>query len=152
MAGVGPETSEGVFRELRALYAELDREIGSVLQENAAASCRACGECCGFPPQGPVLYATAPERELLTQTPPPPGTYPEGACPYLRESKCTARERRPVGCRTHFCSSALPPAEAREACEGLGEKALAEIRGIVERHGLPWDYAPVVDRTARGGG
>jgi Fe-S-cluster containining protein len=160
MAGAGREAFEGAFAELRALYAELDREIGGVLRESAGASCRACGECCSFPPQGPVLYATAPERELLASAPPPPGTpacaaggvaagrHPDGACPYLRETKCTARERRPVGCRTHFCPSALPPPEAREACEALGGKALAEIRGIVERHGLPWDYAPVVERLA----
>ena len=148
MAGAGGEASEGAFRELRALYAALDREVQSILQENQGAACRACGVCCSFPPQGAVLYATAPERELLALSPPPPGTHPEGACPYLRKSKCTARERRPVGCRAHFCSSALPSPEAREACEALGEKALAEIRGIVERHNLPWDYAPVVERLA----
>jgi Fe-S-cluster containining protein len=148
MGNAGPETFEGAFRDLRALYAELDREVQSILQENQGADCRACGECCSFPPQGAVLYATAPERELLVLSPPPPGTHPDGSCPYLRETRCTARERRPVGCRAYFCSFALPPLEAREACNALGEKALAEIRGIVERHGLPWDYAPVVERLA----
>ena len=163
----GP-AGEEVFRSLRAVYAELDRGIAAVLARNAGAGCLRCGTCCTFLPKGDVLYATAPERDFLASVPPPsgfataepgfalaaPGEYPEGACPYLRGGKCTARARRTVGCRAHFCASVLPAQEAREECREIGEKALAGIggiRGIVKEHGIEWDYAPVGERLAARG-
>ncbi len=145
------EVREEVFRRLRAVYAELDRRIAAVLARNAGAGCLRCGTCCTFLPKCDVLYATALEREFLASVPPPPGECPEGACPYLRGGRCTARERRTVGCRAHFCTSVLPAQEAREECREVGEEALAGIRGIVEEHGIEWDYAPVVERLAARG-
>ncbi|MHC4199624.1 MAG: YkgJ family cysteine cluster protein [Planctomycetota bacterium] len=152
-------------RRLRLVYAELDGGIASLLRDSGGA-CRACGRCCTFPTGSPVLYATALEREYLAsgaaRTPRkavlgalrrswrPGGT--DGACPYLdvETKRCTARERRTVGCRTHFCAEAVANESAREAAHALAERALAEIRRIAGTHGIEWDYAPVVERL-RGG-
>lgn len=144
--GVGP-----IMERLPAVYAALDRKLAAVLAENVGADCRACGRCCTFPPQGDVLYASAPEREFLASVPPPPGEHPAGSCPYLRQGKCTARERRPVGCRCYFCVFVLPSREARDECRSLAEEALAELRRIVEEFDADWDYAPVVERLAARG-
>jgi hypothetical protein len=134
---------------LAAAYAELDEKLASL-----GAGCTACGECCRFPPGAPVLYATALERRCLLAVPPPAQWgLDERACPYLDEatSSCTARARRPVGCRAFYCDRALPNARDRDgACE-LGEAALRRIRAISTEAGIPWDYAPVV-RRLRGGG
>ena len=154
-------------RRLRLVYAEFDRGITSLLRDSGGA-CRVCGRCCTFPTGAAVLYATALEREHLAsgtaKTPREPrsprkavlGVLPrawrlggaDGACPYLdvETMRCTAHERRTVGCRTHFCAEAVGDDRAREAALGLGERALAEIRRIVGDCGLEWDYAPVVAR------
>lgn len=142
---------EEVFGRLRAVYAELDRKTAALLAGTVAGHCRACGTCCSFPPEGDVLYASAVERELLASVPPPPGPHPEGSCPYLREGKCAARERRTVGCRAYYCVFVLPSQAARDECRSLGEWALSEVRRIVEELGLDWDYAPVVKRLAERG-
>ncbi len=142
--------SADATRRLRLVYAELDRGIASLLRDSGGA-CRACGRCCTFPTGAPVLYATALEREYLASVPPGDhGPLPNGACPYLdvETKRCTARERRTVGCRTHFCAEAVGDERAREAAHALGERALAEIRRIVSAHGVEWDYAPVVERLA----
>ncbi len=133
---------------LESTYKELDRGLDLLLQESGAA-CRECGRCCTFPPGSPVLYATAIEHAYLAAGwPPAERELPPGTCPFVDETTrlCTARERRPVGCRTYFCEKALPSADARAEAEALAERALAEIRRIAEEHGLEWDYAPLVDR------
>jgi hypothetical protein len=134
--------------EIEAVYAEFDEGLGGL-----GARCGACGRCCTFPPENPVLYATALERAYLAEKPPPRREgLPARACPYLdaRSGRCTARDRRPVGCRTYFCEGALPDARAREAARELGERALAGLRRIVARRGLDWDYAPAVERLRSG--
>ena len=57
-------------------------------------------------------------------------------CPYQRESLCTARHARLLGCRTYFCD-----ARAREAGEGVYAEALGEIQRIAAGQGAWW-YGP----------
>jgi Fe-S-cluster containining protein len=133
---------------LRALYEELDRRLDALLSAHPGSSCRECGTCCTFPPGAPVLYATTLEHAYLASHPPPAQAgLPEGTCPYFEHdtSFCTARERRPVACRTHFCDESMAERAAREATQDLYEWAHAELRRISEAHGLEWDSAPVID-------
>lgn len=137
---------------LRGLYEELDRRLDALLSAHPGSSCCECGTCCTFPPGAPVLYATALEHAYLASEPPPAQAgLPEGACPYFEHdtSFCTARERRPVACRTHFCDEAMAAKAAREAAQDLYEWAHAELRRISDAHGLEWNYAPVIDRLSR---
>jgi len=133
---------------IRALYEELDRRIEALLSAHPGSSCRECGACCTFPPGAPVLYATALEHVYLASSPPPAqADLPEGACPYFERdtSFCTAHERRPAVCRTHFCDDAMAEKAAREAAQDLCEWAHAELRRISDAHGIEWGYASVMD-------
>jgi len=149
-----PDRAHGdAHEELERIYSRLDADLAAL-----GAGCRACGRCCTFPPDGPVLYASALEREHLASTAPPgPRTggaadtpREPGACPYLALARdggrCAARSVRPVGCRTYFCKNALPDRAMRERAMVLAEVAVADIRRVVEDCGLEWDYAPVVER------
>jgi len=146
VATSNPPASEEPARDaveaLREIYAELDAALVAL-----GGECRACGRCCTFPPGSPVLYATLVERWYLARTPPPP--FPPRAaeaCPYMdpEARTCGARERRTLGCRTHFCDVAMPSRSAREAAHKLNERALERLRDVVKDCGAAWDYAPVV--------
>lgn len=134
--GIEPEVSaearDAAFAELEALYAELDEII-----RRSRSVCIARGVCCRFEEAGHELYATALEADYAArrhpQAPPPAA---EGRCPYHVEGRCTAREGRPLGCRTYFCDPATT-----EALQAVHEQLLARIRAIEERHGYPRTYA-----------
>jgi len=144
----GPPEGRSWFGELEAIYRELDLGLARL-----GARCLACGECCTFPPGSPVLYASWPERAYLAGVPraDSTGPRPTGACPWLDTSTmlCTARERRTIGCRAHYCARALPSEETRSAARDLAERALARVKELVRRWGLEWDYAPVLARLSQ---
>ena len=122
-------------QELLALYRELDGELAPLQR-----SCQACGRCCDFTTHGHVLYATRLERRVLRQA----GTGAPGerglVCQYLDGRSCTAREHRPLGCRTHYCQAA-----AGEGGRELYEKYRRRLAEISRRHDLAWDYRPVLE-------
>lgn len=137
------EAADGMFDELRAIYARVDRALAEL-----GGACAACGTCCTFPPGSPVLYATRLERDLLSSVPHAVDPARGGdVCPYLdvSTSSCTARERRTLGCRTHFCSRAMPDPAARERAHSICEGALTELGRIVSRATGEWEYAPVIE-------
>ncbi len=141
-----------VAEHLRALYEELDRGLDALLLAHPGSSCCECGTCCSFPPGVPVLYATVLEHAYLASEPPPAqADLPERACPYFEHDTnfCTARERRPVACRTHFCDEAMGKKAAREATQDLYDSAHVELRRISDAHGIEWDCASVIDRLSR---
>ncbi len=96
--------------------------------------CRACGACCRFDRMGHRLYVSTGELAMLCETPPSQPFRP-GRCPYQSGSQCTARRRRPLGCRVFFCGEG--PAEWSSE---LYEKYHAQIRRLHESHGLPYSY------------
>ena len=126
---------------LTGVYGRLDAALGS-----AADACRACGRCCRFTEGGIVLFASALELAHLVATAGMPCavTFVSGgavnsawSCPYQKGNLCTAREARPLGCRTHFCD---PGAGALGRRLHVG--ALDEIRRIAHEHGYAWWYGP----------
>ena len=68
-------------------------------------------------------------------------------CPFWREGKCTERERRPLGCRTHFCDTRY-----RDQLEAIHERHLGRIRAIANEQSLPWDYGEFVKAIRSPGG
>ena len=136
---------------VRAFYEELDRRLDALLSVHPGASCRECGTCCIFLPGVPVLYATVLEHAYLApELPPPRAGLPEGACPCLDLDTrlCTARGRRPVVCRMHFCDDVLVERAAREAARDLSEWAYAELHRISDANGFAWECASVTDRPS----
>jgi hypothetical protein len=133
---------------LAAVYAEADAALADVV-----GACRACGRCCRFRPGGIVLFATALEMAYLAgeagSLPDFPGHAATGrdqatpwgdeawTCPYQQGALCLARERRTLGCRTHFCE-----ARAGAAGEAVHARAIGRLRCLAEEAGLGW-YGPV---------
>jgi hypothetical protein len=120
---------------LEALFHDLDREIAAL-----GVGCWQHGSCCDFERSGLRLFACELEIAYVREKHPTP--FPPGSrlCPFWREGKCTERERRPLGCRTHFCDRRY-----RESLEGLHERYLARIACLAQREGLPRGYRPFVE-------
>lgn len=100
------------FAALEALFEEVDAFV-----ERAQPVCLARGVCCRFEEAGHRLYATPLEADYAAHrhpTAPPPER--DGRCPYHVAGRCTAREGRPLGCRTYFCDARFESvlAEAHE--------------------------------------
>jgi Fe-S-cluster containining protein len=127
---------EAALDGLRALYADLDQAVSPL-----AAACTACGRCCDFRTHGNVLYVTELERALLVRTrgAGDPDCLP-GHCPYQAGAVCSAREVRPLGCRTYFCR--LPAGETAQALYESFHRRLAALR---QASGLPLAYAPLLE-------
>lgn len=143
---VSRERWEAAFQELEEVYAEAERVV-----ENSRAVCLARGVCCRFEQAGHDLYATALEAEFaLSRHPERPEPEAPGRCPYHRSTPerpggtCTAREGRPLGCRTYFCD-----AEPGAALEVEHETLLRRVRAIESKHGLPPAYAPFPELLER---
>ncbi len=140
------ETSKGTvpgfdvaFSDLRALYADFDRETAAV-----SPVCRASGRCCDFDVWGHTLFASRLEVDLLLAESGLRSFDPATRlCPFWKERKCTARSPRPLGCRAFFCDEAKT-----EAMGELHERFLSRLKGIHDRHGIPWRYAPLLSHIA----
>ncbi|MEZ5978154.1 MAG: YkgJ family cysteine cluster protein [Planctomycetota bacterium] len=138
--GIRPEVDDAARERAFARLAELHRRVENAVA-NSRAVCLARGVCCRFEEAGHRLYATGLEADyaahLAPDAPPPEA---EGRCPYHVAGRCTAREGRPLGCRTYFCDAG--PGEALEA---LHETFLAEVRKIERDCGIEPTYAPFPD-------
>lgn len=126
------EARDAAFRELEALYEEVDAFV-----EKSRSVCIRRGVCCRFEDAGHQLYATALEADYAAachpEAPPPEG---EGRCAYHVQGRCTAREGRPLGCRTYFCDTRTTSVLAE-----AHEHFLARIREIARKHGYPANYS-----------
>lgn len=127
-----PETRARAFAELEELYAEVD-----ALVRYSESVCLRRGVCCRFEEAGHELWATALEADYAAERHPeaPPPEAP-GRCPYHRGGRCTAREGRPLGCRTYFCD-----VRTQETLARAHEDFLARVRHIERSHGYPAAYA-----------
>lgn len=126
-------TSE-IRADLETLYASLEAEIAA-----ANPRCEASGRCCRFKEYGHTLFLSQVEASLLLE----PGL-PEDAevsdecCPYQVNRLCTARERRPLGCRIYFCDPAF-----QERQSELSERYLGKLKRLHEVWKRTWSYRPL---------
>lgn len=123
---------------LRQVYARADAEWA-----RRPPVCRACGKCCRFATFGHRLLVSPLELSLLTEAPPEHLPVEPGLCPYQRDDLCTARERRPLGCRIYFCEARL------EDCSRLYERFHRDIRRLHADRRLPYIYAELTSNLSR---
>ncbi|HVJ80616.1 MAG TPA: hypothetical protein VNC50_06055 [Planctomycetia bacterium] len=120
--------------ELFAIYAGLDAEIAAI-----GPRCEASGRCCRFAEYGHTLFLSALEAEALFEPGIPPGARLSAeTCPYQVGGLCTARERRPLGCRSYFCDPTFA-----EAMPAISERWTQRLKELHERSGRAWDYRPL---------
>lgn len=124
------EAREKAFRDLEAVYADLERELAAL-----GPRCELSGRCCRFREYGHQLWTTTLELEYLQAREPEPDRTPEGVCPYLVQGRCGVRDHRMLGCRIYFCD----PAYA-DAMGPLYERYHRRIKDLHARHGIPYRY------------
>jgi hypothetical protein len=144
MIPASPDTLDpATFRdEILALYDELDEEI-----RRLGPRCDLSGRCCRFQEYDHTLFISAVEASLLvSDSPPPMRPLDDGAtCPWQDErGRCTARGARPLGCRIYHCDPAFGAAMPE-----VSETFVARLKALVDRLGLPWDYAPLHRHLSR---
>lgn len=126
--------SEAISAELDALYKSLDADVA-----RAGPRCDLSGRCCRFAEYGHTLFVSRLEADRLLGAGLPEGAAVDpGGCPFQVERLCTARDRRPIGCRVFFCD----PAYSRRQSE-LSEMYIRRIKELHDRHGIPWEYRPL---------
>jgi hypothetical protein len=122
--------------ELRALYAQLDAEVDKI-----GPVCRLSGRCCRFREYGHTLFVSTPEVQFLLESAPEPQRPLDRGetCPWQDSlGRCTARDCRPLGCRVYYCDPSY-----EQAAHELSERFIAGLKRLADRHGLPWNYAPL---------
>ncbi|MFT5050808.1 MAG: Fe-S-cluster containining protein [Chlamydiales bacterium] len=123
---------ERAFALLEALYEELEAFVQKV-----NPVCLRRGVCCNFEQAGHELFSTALEADYAAARHPhadPPAA--AGRCPYHVQGMCTAREGRPLGCRTYFCDSRW-----ESVLQEAHEHFLGRLRSIERDTGYPVAYA-----------
>lgn len=120
--------------EMAASLREILRQAEEAVLR-VAPSCRACGACCDFALREHQLFLTTGELALLAEQPPPQPPA-KGRCPYQVQGRCTARDRRPLGCRIYFCRT-----DGRDAREDLYRNFHARLAALHEERGIPYCYA-----------
>ena len=122
-------------RQLLAIYESADAEVAA-----AAPVCEVSGRCCRFREYGHTLFLSRPEAELLLHEGlPPDSVVNDEGCPFQIRGLCTARERRPLGCRVYFCD---PRYEGTG--EQISERAIGQLKALHAESQTPWEYRPLV--------
>ena len=125
-----PRIHEGLL----ALYEDLDGDVAQ-----AAPVCELSGRCCRFKEYGHTLFISRPEAELLLQQGLPENAVVNDAgCPYQINGLCSARERRPLGCRVYYCDP-----KYAGAGEALSERYIGRLKELHDATGTPWEYRPL---------
>ena len=119
---------------LAAIYRDLAADVAA-----AGPVCELSGRCCRFKEYGHTLFISRPEAEaLLAEGLPANAVIDDAGCPFQIDGLCTARDRRPLGCRVYYC-------DARYAGTGeaLSERYVKRLKQLHEETGVPWDYRPL---------
>ena len=119
---------------LLAIYNDLAVEIAA-----AAPVCDLSGRCCRFREYGHTLFVSRPEAELLMEQPfPSNSVLDDSQCPFQVNNLCTARDRRPLGCRIYFCDPSYS-----ETMINLSERYIARLKQLHDKTGTEWEYRPL---------
>ena len=129
------------FRELEAVYADLERELAALRPR-----CELSGRCCRFKAFDHQLWTTDLELDYLLAHAERPSTLPDGVCPWLKDGLCSARDHRMLGCRIFFCDPGY-----KDAMGPLYERYHRRLKEIHARHGLPYAYGELLAKLAGAG-
>ena len=118
--------------DLMVLYEQVDSQ---------SLPCDACGRCCRFDAMGFELWATRLEVDTMVALGGRPAAeVSPSRCPYQDGvGRCLNRRGRVLGCRLYCCGSER--AAESERCE----RAMAALRDLHRRHGVPWEYGRVTE-------
>lgn len=132
------EDSQSLLSAVRQVYQELDHELAPHQH-----LCLRRAVCCDFPRSDHVLFATDVEVHYLLDRhgPRPLPETDARLCPFWQDGLCTARETRPLGCRTYFCDPSW-----RDRGPELHERYHRRLVRLGEQFGVPYRYAPWVER------
>jgi Fe-S-cluster containining protein len=127
---MNPAIREGLL----AIYNALDADVRA-----EGPVCDLSGRCCRFRKYGHTLFITRSEAELLLECGLPDGAViDEGSCPFQQGKLCTARDRRPLGCRVYYCD----PSYAGRG-EALSERYIAHLKDLHRTSDAEWEYRPL---------
>jgi Fe-S-cluster containining protein len=102
--------------------------------------CELSGRCCRFDEYGHTLFLARSEAEILLQDGiPPDSEISTASCPFQINNLCTAREKRPLGCRTYFCDP-----EYQDAMPDVSEALIRELKTLHDQADVAWEYRPLV--------
>ena len=127
---------------LSAALAEIYRSVDAEV-ERLGLTCMGGGACCRFDIADHRLFATTAEITYLLAHGPATQVVPPGRCPYQVGPRCTARDGRPLGCRTYFCSPAAP-----DAIDGLYDLFHEPISRLHHQLSVPYLYLELTGALA----
>jgi hypothetical protein len=132
-----------IFASLAEIYCLVDQELAAASAASPASlTCLGGGGCCKFDLFDHRLYASSIEIAYLLGpgrlAPPNIAHAAANRCPYQVGPRCTAYQRRVLGCRTFFCR------DAAGAGQNIHEHYFQAIQALYVRHNLPYTYVSVV--------
>jgi Fe-S-cluster containining protein len=131
---------EETLADVDLLFEELDYEVADL-----GARCWLSGDCCDFDAAGHRLFTSEVEARRFAKGVDLTGWDPASRrCPAWKDRRCTAREHRPLACRTYFCD----PRFADRVHE-LTERYVTRLKWLHAKHGLAWDYRDFLDHLER---
>jgi Fe-S-cluster containining protein len=131
---------DDALADLDLLLQELDYEVADL-----GARCWLSGDCCDFDKAGHRLFTSEVEALRFAKGVDLTGWDPASRlCPAWKNRRCTAREHRPLACRTYFCD----PAHTERVNE-LTERYVTRLKWLHEKHRLSWDYRDFVEHLGR---
>jgi Fe-S-cluster containining protein len=126
--------------DLDLLLEELDHEVADM-----GARCWLSGDCCDFDAAGHRLFTSEIEARRFVRGVDLEGWDPaSGTCPAWKDRRCTAREHRPLACRTYFCDPRYG-----ERVRELTERYVTRLKWLHGKHRLAWDYRDFLAHLAR---
>ena len=126
------DSQSPLHQDLLTIIDQVDQQVSA---ENP--KCEVSGRCCRFREYGHRLYLTQPEAEYLFSVPWEETSEAQpGLCPYQVKGLCTARERRPLGCRIFFCDP-----NYEETMIEITESSLTQLKQAHQQHNVPYCYA-----------
>lgn len=131
---------DDAMADLDLLLEELDHEVAGM-----GARCWLSGDCCDFDAAGHRLFTSDIEARRFVRGVDVSAWDPKSRkCPAWKDRRCTAREHRPLACRTYFCDPAFT-----ERVRDLTERYVTRLKWLHEKHRLAWDYRDFLDHLAR---
>ena len=109
--------------------------------ESLGPVCALSGRCCRFLEFGHTLFVSTAEVEyLLAFATAPERPLDQGAtCPWQdSRGHCTARDARPLGCRTYYCDPSF-----EEESHDISERFIDRLKRLSDAHEIEWNYAPL---------
>ena len=129
--------SENVINQIRQdlnnLYKSVSKELSQL-----SAPCRACGFCCHFGEAKHYLYASTLESIYIFDKYHAKPMHPNShVCPFLKNEKCSIRDRRMLGCRTYF---RLHTKKEKIKAEEIYEHNLLILKQLHNKYKIDWNY------------